>query len=190
MTEKILQLGADYKEHRALYFTRDYTPENVKKLQGEGWTLRYPTHVIAEQLEPFSKLGGEIPEPYKAAYNKYASLEKVNKGDAVNYAEHVEVLEQLETMTNEVNRLQKICEENQIDYKLGQPVINDSLSGELAEITDAEVAESHYNDYLVPDLDAEIEKRSIVVPEGVKYKADKVRLLILDDLVAEGSKDL
>ena len=51
---------------KKLYFTNDFSPKNVKKLQGEGWILRNANLAkndsFAEQADEY---GGDVPNHYK-----------------------------------------------------------------------------------------------------------------------------
>lgn len=53
------------ESNKRLYFTNDFSPENVKKLQGEGYILRkVSAYHEADTLEPCSEVAGEVPQAY------------------------------------------------------------------------------------------------------------------------------
>lgn len=53
------------KQKPRLYFTNDFSPENVKKLQGQGWTLRRASaYRPGDSLEECSEVSGDVPQAY------------------------------------------------------------------------------------------------------------------------------
>lgn len=51
--------------NKRLYFTNDFSPENVKKLQSEGYILRKASaYHEADTLEPCAEVAGEVPQAY------------------------------------------------------------------------------------------------------------------------------
>lgn len=53
------------KSNKRLYFTNDFSPENVKKLQSEGYILRKASaYHEADTLEPCAEVAGEVPQAY------------------------------------------------------------------------------------------------------------------------------
>ena len=62
-----LFLGKIMKENLIkLYFTNDFSPENVQKLQGEGWHLRNAQLAkIDSFVEHADKYGGDVPDWYQ-----------------------------------------------------------------------------------------------------------------------------
>ncbi|WP_298146288.1 hypothetical protein [uncultured Acinetobacter sp.] len=59
------------KQKPRLYFTNDFSPENVKKLQGQGWTLRRASaYRPGDSLEECSEVSGDVPQAYLDAKKK------------------------------------------------------------------------------------------------------------------------
>ena len=51
---------------KKLYFTNDFSPENVKKLEGDGWILRNANLAKSDSFtERADEYGGDIPDRYK-----------------------------------------------------------------------------------------------------------------------------
>lgn len=51
---------------KKLYFTNDFSPENVKKLEGDGWILRNANLAKSDSFtERADEYGGEVPDRYK-----------------------------------------------------------------------------------------------------------------------------
>ena len=52
---------------KKIYFTDDFSAENVEKLQSEGWILRNASAVKeSDFIETADEYGGKVPEHYKA----------------------------------------------------------------------------------------------------------------------------
>lgn len=52
---------------KKIYFTNDFSAENVEKLQSEGWILRNASAVKeSDFIETADEYGGKVPEHYKA----------------------------------------------------------------------------------------------------------------------------
>lgn len=53
------------ESNKRLYFTDDFSPENVAKIQGEGYILRKASaYHEADTLEPCSEVAGDVPQAY------------------------------------------------------------------------------------------------------------------------------
>ena len=53
---------------KKLYFTNDFSPENVKKLQDEGWIIRNAQLAKVDSfVEQADEYGGDIPDWYPKA---------------------------------------------------------------------------------------------------------------------------
>lgn len=53
------------ESNKRLYFTDDFSPENVAKLQGDGYILRKASaYHEADTLEPCSEVAGDVPKAY------------------------------------------------------------------------------------------------------------------------------
>ncbi len=53
------------ESNKRLYFTNDFSPENVAKLQGEGYTLRKASaYHEADTLEACAEVAGDVPQAY------------------------------------------------------------------------------------------------------------------------------
>lgn len=55
---------------KKLYFTDDFSPENVKKLQDDGWLLRKASACHAsDTVEAYDEVGGDVPTQYQKITN-------------------------------------------------------------------------------------------------------------------------
>lgn len=53
------------ESNKRLYFTNDFSPENIKKLQSQGYILRKASaYHEADTLEPCAEVAGEVPQAY------------------------------------------------------------------------------------------------------------------------------
>ncbi|EZQ10743.1 hypothetical protein [Acinetobacter sp. Ver3] len=54
------------QKHKKIYFTSDFSPENIQKLKAEGWIIRDRRAVnIGDFIEEANEYGGDVPEYYK-----------------------------------------------------------------------------------------------------------------------------
>lgn len=59
---------------KKLYFTSDFSPENVQKLEGDGWILRNANLAKSDSfIERADEYGGDVPEHYKSKGSKAAA---------------------------------------------------------------------------------------------------------------------
>lgn len=64
-------LKMNQKQKPRLYFTDDFSAENVQKLQGQGWTLRRASaYRQGDSLEECSEVSGDVPQAYLDAEKK------------------------------------------------------------------------------------------------------------------------
>ena len=53
------------ESNKRLYFTNDFSPENVAELQGQGYTLRKASaYHEADTLEACAEVAGDVPQAY------------------------------------------------------------------------------------------------------------------------------
>ncbi len=53
------------ESNKRLYFTNDFSPENVAELQGKGYTLRKASaYHEADTLEACAEVAGDVPQAY------------------------------------------------------------------------------------------------------------------------------
>lgn len=56
---------------KKLYFTNDFSPSNVQKIQGDGWIIRNAQLAKSDSfVEKADEYGGDVPERYKANTGK------------------------------------------------------------------------------------------------------------------------
>lgn len=56
---------------KKLYFTNDFSVENVQKLQGDGWIIRNAQLAKSDSfVEQADEYGGDVPERYKVGVGK------------------------------------------------------------------------------------------------------------------------
>ena len=108
------------ESNKRLYFTDDFSPENVAKLQGEGYILRKASaYHEADTLEPCSEVAGDVPKAYLDLIKRnnsnivtieakvgitpelQATIDKAKAECAKVIAENVELKEQLATAQGE-----------------------------------------------------------------------------------------
>lgn len=97
------------KQKPRLYFTNDFSPENVKKLQGQGWTLRRASaYRPGDSLEECSEVSGDVPQAYLDAEKKANGKLAVGNSKA-DYekviAKNAELTEQLKKEREAVKKL-------------------------------------------------------------------------------------
>ena len=83
---------------KKLWFTDDFSPKNVVKLQAEGWILRKASACHAsDTMESCDEVGGDVPKQYKqtsVAFDVTEGFIPVEQFDLVN-AELLEAREEL-----------------------------------------------------------------------------------------------
>lgn len=108
------------ESNKRLYFTDDFSPENVAKLQGEGYILRKASaYHEADTLEPSSEVAGDVPKAYLDLIKRnnsnivtieakvgitpelQATIDEAKAECAKVIAENVELKEQLATAQGE-----------------------------------------------------------------------------------------
>ena len=108
------------ESNKRLYFTDDFSPENVAKLQGEGYILRKASaYHEADTLEPCSEVAGDVPKAYLDLIKRnnsnivtieakvgitpelQATIDEAKAECAKVIAENVELKEQLATAQGE-----------------------------------------------------------------------------------------
>lgn len=58
------------QKYKKIYFTSDFSQENVEKLKAEGWIIRDRRAVnIGDFIEEANEYGGDVPEYYKPKHN-------------------------------------------------------------------------------------------------------------------------
>lgn len=85
-------------KQKKLWFTDDFSPANVAKLQAEGWILRKASACHAsDTVENCDEVGGDVPKQYKqtaVAFDVTEGFIPVEQFDAVN-TELVETQDEL-----------------------------------------------------------------------------------------------
>lgn len=87
---------------KKLYFTNDFSPENVEKLQGEGWTLRNraATHK-GDFIEDADEYGGGVPDWYQ------------EKGEQITVTLNTEIAPELQQAIDDAKaECEKVVAEN------------------------------------------------------------------------------
>lgn len=95
------------ESNKRLYFTDDFSPENVEKLQGEGYILRKASaYHEADTLEPCSEVAGDVPKAY-------LDLIKHNNSNIVTIEATVGITPELQATTDEAKiECEKVIAEN------------------------------------------------------------------------------
>lgn len=95
------------ESNKRLYFTDDFSPENVAKIQGEGYILRKASaYHEADTLEPCSEVAGDVPKAY-------LDLIKRNKSDIVTIEAKVSITPELQQTIDEAKaECKKVVAEN------------------------------------------------------------------------------
>lgn len=95
------------ESNKRLYFTDDFSPENVAKLQGEGYILRKASaYHEADTLEPCSEVAGDVPQPY-------LDLIKRNKANIVTANVQVSITPELQKVIDDAKaECAKVIAEN------------------------------------------------------------------------------
>lgn len=95
------------ESNKRLYFTDDFSPENVAKLQGEGYILRKASaYHEADTLEPCSEVAGDVPKAY-------LDLIKRNNSNIVTIEAKVGITPELQATIDEAKaKCVKVIAEN------------------------------------------------------------------------------
>lgn len=97
------------KQKPRLYFTDDFSAENVQKLQGQGWTLRRASaYRQGDSVEEYSEVSGDVPRAYLDAQKKADGKFMVGDTKANHeklMAENAELTEQLKKERQAVKKL-------------------------------------------------------------------------------------
>lgn len=95
------------ESNKRLYFTDDFSPENVAKLQGEGYILRKASaYHEADTLEPCSEVAGDVPKAY-------LDLIKRNSSNIVNIEAKVGITPELQATIDDAKaEYEKVVAEN------------------------------------------------------------------------------
>ena len=87
------------ESNKRLYFTNDFSPENVAELQARGYTLRKASaYHEADTLEACAEVAGDVPQAY-------LDLIKRNKANIVTANVQVSITPELQKVVAESNEL-------------------------------------------------------------------------------------
>ena len=102
------------ESNKRLYFTNDFSPENVAELQGKGYILRKASaYHEADTLEPCSEVAGDVPQAY-------LDLIKQTKSSIVTIEAKVSITPELQATIDQAKaECEKVVAENEV---LGQKV--------------------------------------------------------------------
>ncbi|QHI16239.1 HeH/LEM domain protein [Acinetobacter haemolyticus] len=119
------------ESNKRLYFTNDFSPENVAELQAQGYTLRKASaYHEADTLEACAEVAGDVPQAY-------LDLIKRNKANIVTANVQVSITPELQKVIDDAKaECEKVVAENaglkeqiqtlKADLTLGEPA---DLSG-------------------------------------------------------------
>ena len=80
---------------KILYFTRDFSPENVAFAKQHGLIMRNAAAVeTSANVEPCDAVyGDEVPDTYRAAFPTYTLPEKIDEAEIITLREKITQLE-------------------------------------------------------------------------------------------------
>ncbi|WP_216076639.1 hypothetical protein [Acinetobacter cumulans] len=147
------------ESNKRLYFTDDFSPENVAKLQGEGYILRKASaYHEADTLEPCSEVAGDVPKAYLDLIKRnnsnivtieakvgitpelQATIDEAKAECAKVIAENVELKEQLATAQGEFIAFKNDVAAMQARIDELQPPTKKPTAAELKAVKAAEEA--------------------------------------------------
>lgn len=185
---------------KKLYFTSDFSPENVQKLEGDGWILRNANLAKSDSfIERANEYGGDVPEHYKSKGSKAAAeCEKLQTENTDIISDLTAALDEKDTFKNKFNKALEDLEseraihtafmndadamQSRIDElkqsassSSGGEVANDQVFSEEVSVTVEKPAENDYASWTVPQIKEFLASKEI----GFKSSASKDELLAL-----------
>lgn len=167
------------ESNKRLYFTDDFSPENVAKLQGEGYILRKASaYHEADTLEPCSEVAGDVPKAY-------LDLIKRNKSDIVTIEAKVGITPELQATIDQAKaECKKVVAENdelkkQIEAYQQTELRNSELLSENSRLSDELVklngvlVERNALAGQVKDLEAKLKKQTATEAKAAKTAETK-----------------
>ena len=102
------------ESNKRLYFTNDFSPENVAELQGKGYTLRKASaYHEADTLEACAEVAGDVPQAYLDLITR-------TKANIVTANVQVSITPELQAVIDEAKaECEKVVAENEV---LGQKI--------------------------------------------------------------------
>lgn len=96
------------ESNKRLYFTNDFSPENVAELQGKGYTLRKASaYHEADTLEACAEVAGDVPQAY-------LDLIEHTKANIVTANVQVSITPELQAVIDEAKaECEKVVAENE-----------------------------------------------------------------------------
>ena len=96
------------ESNKRLYFTNDFSPENVADLQGQGYTLRKASaYHEADTLEACAEVAGDVPQAY-------LDLIEHTKANIVTANVQVSITPELQAVIDEAKaECEKVVAENE-----------------------------------------------------------------------------
>ena len=153
------------ESNKRLYFTNDFSPENVAELQGKGYILRKASaYHEADTLEPCSEVAGDVPQAY-------LDLIKQTKSSIVTIEAKVSITPELQATIDQAKaECEKVIAEND-DLKQQMETLKAGLiQGEPADLTGLVPVEQF--DAVALDLTNTKEQLVIVQGEFIAFKND------------------
>ena len=119
------------ESNKRLYFTNDFSPENVAELQGKGYTLRKASaYHEADTLEACAEVAGDVPQAY-------LDLIARTKANIITANVQVSITPELQATIDEAKaECEKVVAENaELKTKFqGAEVERDALSTKVKEL--------------------------------------------------------
>lgn len=153
------------ESNKRLYFTDDFSPENVAELQSKGYILRKASaYHEADTLEACVEVAGDVPQAY-------LDLIKQTKSSIVTIEAKVSITPELQATIDQAKaECEKVIAEND-DLKQQMETLKAGLiQGEPADLTGL-VPMEHF-DALALDLTNTKEQLAIVQGEFIAFKND------------------
>lgn len=118
------------ESNKRLYFTNDFSPENVAELQAQGYTLRKASaYHEADTLEACAEVAGNVPQAY-------LDLIKRNKANIVTANVQVSITPELQKVIDDAKaECEKVVAENAELKEQIQTLKADLTLGEPADLS-------------------------------------------------------
>lgn len=118
------------ESNKRLYFTNDFSPENVAELQAQGYTLRKASaYHEADTLEACAEVAGDVPQAY-------LDLIKRNKANIVTANVQVSITPELQKVIDDAKaECEKVVAENAELKEQIQTLKADLTLGEPADLS-------------------------------------------------------
>ena len=153
------------ESNKRLYFTNDFSPENVAELQAQGYTLRKASaYHEADTLEACAEVAGDVPQAY-------LDLIKRNKANIVTANVQVSITPELQKVIDDAKaECEKVVAKNAELKQQVETLKAGLIQGEPADLTGLVPVEQF--DAVALDLTNTKEQLATAQGELISFKND------------------